>query len=233
MAWHHRGCLGGRISGHASPASAARGDRADHWVSKYPLSGVRLHTITDAVTVVASDAAPAPERARNEARYFLTRSQRRMNAASTSYERAGQTAGVTSRSRERVESAQVPEVTPESAPAAREQLQSSSMALREPCHQEAPGLSPARRMPRPAPASVNAASLSIRPRTKPPSAPITPNPPPSPRVPPAPADSTVNTEGPSPGLIRKTAKFLSAIARQDPARRCWQNPARRCRQDPA
>lgn len=63
-------------------------------MSKYPLSGVRLHTITDAVTVVVSDAAPAAERARNEARYSLTRSQRgsrpqpsKTDAASRSCER--------------------------------------------------------------------------------------------------------------------------------------------------
>ena len=89
-----------------------------------------------------------------------------------------------------------------------------------------------RRMPRPALASVNAASLSSRPRTKPPSAPITPNPPPSPRVPPAPANSAVNTEGPASGLIRIPGATVQPdsighVAREDDGLRAVQSGSAR------
>src|SRR6185437_5208722 len=68
-------------------------------------------------------------------------------------------------------------------------------------------------MPRPAPASVNAASLSIRPRTKPPSAPITPNPPAESAGPPGPRGRDCQYGGPPARFDTQAAKkFLSAIA---------------------
>src|SRR5712675_2415873 len=61
-------------------------------------------------------------------------------------------------------------------------------------------------MPRPAPASVNAASLSIRPRTKPPSAPITPNPPAESAGPPGPRGLDCQYGGPAARFDTQAAK---------------------------
>src|SRR5258705_12316535 len=61
-------------------------------------------------------------------------------------------------------------------------------------------------MPRPAPASVNAASVSIRPRTKPPSAPITPNPPAESAGPPGPRGLDSQYGGPATRLDTQAPK---------------------------